>query len=75
MIWSIGLKVINTIMRFNEFKPVKPNGPLTPAQARIASLKRNAELARQALKRERDFQKQHKLIQQQQKLSQQKIKP
>ncbi len=75
MIWSIGFKAINTIMHFNEFKPIKPKGPLTPAQARIANLKRNADLARQALKRERDFQKQHKLIQQQQKLSQQKIKP
>ncbi len=69
------LEGINTIMRFYEFKPIKPKGPLTPAQARIANLKRNAELARQALKRERNFQKQHKLIQQQQKLSQQKIKP
>ena len=69
------LEGINTNMRFYEFKPIKPKGPLTPAQARIANLKRNAELARQALKRERDFQKQHKLIQQQQKLSQQKIKP
>lgn len=69
------LEGINTNMRFYEFKPIKPKGPLTPAQARIASLKRNTELARQALKRERDFQKQHKLIQQQQKLSQQKIKP
>ena len=71
----MGLEGINTIMRFDEFKPIKPKGPLTLAQARIASLKRNAELARQALKRERDFQKQHKLIQQQQKISQQKIKP
>ena len=69
------LEGINTVMRFNEFKPIKAKGPLTPAQARIANLKRNAELARQALKRERDFQKQHKLIQQQQKLSHQKIKP
>ena len=69
------LEGINTIMRFYEFKPVKPKGSLTPAQARIANLKRNTELARQALKRERDFQKQHKLIQQQQKLNQQKIKP
>ncbi len=62
-------------MRFNEFKPVKPKGPLTPAQARIANLKRNAELARQALKRARDFQKQQKSVQRQQKLKQQKIKP
>ena len=69
------LEGINKIMRFDEFKPIKPKGSLTPAQARIANLKRNAELARQALKRERAFQKQHKLVLQQQKLSQQKIKP
>ena len=62
-------------MRFDEFKPSKPKGSLTPAQARIANLKRNAEIARHALKRERAFQKQHKLVLQQQKLSQQKIKP
>ena len=51
------LEGINKIMRFDEFKPIKPKGSLTPAQARIASLKRNAELARQALKREHAFQK------------------
>ena len=61
-------------MRFDEFKPSKPKGSLTPAQARIANLKRNADLARQALKRERAFQQQHTLVLQQQKLSQQKIK-
>jgi hypothetical protein len=33
-------------MRYFEFKP---NKPLTPPQARIASLKRTAELAKQAL--------------------------
>lgn len=37
-------------MRFFEFKPLKP---LTPQQARIAALKRNAEVAKQALERER----------------------
>ncbi len=62
-------------MRFDEFKPIKPKGSLTPAQARIANLRRNAEIARHALKRERAFQKQHKLVLQQQKLSQQKTKP
>ncbi len=41
-------------MRFFEFKPLKP---LTPAQARIAALKRNVDNARIALKRERDNQK------------------
>jgi hypothetical protein len=50
-------------MRFFEFKPPKP---LTPAQARIASLKRNVDNARNALKRER-------ANQQLQKLSTQKI--
>ena len=69
------LEGINKIMRFDEFKPIKPKESLTPAQARIANLKRNADLARHALKRERAFQKQHKLVLQQQKLSQQKIKP
>jgi hypothetical protein len=41
-------------MRFFEFKPLKP---LTPEQSRIAALKRNADNARMALKRERDNQK------------------
>jgi len=41
-------------MRFFEFKP---NKPLTPPQARIASLKRNAEIAKQALASERRAQK------------------
>ncbi len=40
-------------MRFFEFKPYKP---LTPPQARIASLKRNAEIAKQAVDRERKAQ-------------------
>ena len=40
-------------MRFFEFKP---NKPLTPQQARIASLKRNAEIAKQALDSERKAQ-------------------
>jgi hypothetical protein len=44
---------INIIMRFFEFKP---NKPLTPPQARIASLKRNAEIAKQALDSERKAQ-------------------
>ena len=62
-------------MRFTEFKPVKSLKPLNPAQARIAALKQNVEIARQSLKRERDYQQHQKLLQQQQKLSQQKIKP
>ncbi len=57
-------------MRFFEFKPLKP---LTPAQARIAALKRNVDNARNALKRERDNQKRQRANQQLQKLSAQKI--
>jgi hypothetical protein len=53
-------------MRFFEFKPIKP---LTPQQARIAALKRNAENARMALKRERDNQKRQRANLQLQKLS------
>ena len=45
-------------MRFFEFKP---NKPLTPQQARIASLKRNAEIAKQALGTERERQRISKL--------------
>lgn len=40
-------------MRFYEFKP---NKPLTPKQSRIASLKRSAEIAKQALDSERKAQ-------------------
>ncbi len=46
-----------------------PTKPLTPPQARIASLKRNVDNARQTLKRERDNQKRIKATQQLQKLA------
>ncbi len=65
--------VINIHMRFYEFSVIKPKKPLTPAQARIAALKRQVDAARQSLKRERDLQRQQKINQQQQKLSKQKI--
>ena len=65
--------VINTLMRFYEISVIKPKKPLTPAQARIASLKQQVDTARQSLKRERDLQRQQKIIQQQQKLTKQKI--
>ena len=65
--------VINTLMRFYEFSIIKPKKSLTPAQARIAALKRQVDAARQTLKRERDLQRQQKIIQQQQKLTKQKI--
>ena len=44
---------INIDMRFYEFKPNKPQ---TPQQSRIDTLKRNAEIAKQALDSERKAQ-------------------
>ena len=50
-------------MRFYEFnltptiKPVKATKPLNPQQARVASLKRNKDNAKQAYKAEKDRQK------------------
>ncbi len=65
--------LLNINMRFYEIKTIKALKPLNPAQTRIASLKRQVDVARQSLKRERDLQQQQKIIQQQQKLSKQKI--
>jgi hypothetical protein len=62
-------------MRFYEFNNIKPLKPLNPAQARIASLRRNVEIAKNSLKHERQNQKRQMANQQLQKLSQQKIKP
>jgi hypothetical protein len=43
-------------MRFVEFA-IKPIKPLTPAQARVAALKRQVDQSRAALKREKDAQR------------------
>ncbi|WP_281970413.1 MULTISPECIES: hypothetical protein [unclassified Polynucleobacter] len=43
-------------MRFYEIKTIKPIKPLSPAQARVASLKRNVDSAKQRLKLEKDRQ-------------------
>lgn len=59
-------------MRFYEFKP---NKPVTPQQSRIASLKRNAEIAKQALASERKAQQIQKAQAAIKKLSAQKIAP
>ena len=45
-------------MRFREFATIKPIKPMSPAQARIASGKKRVDQAKQALKTERDYQKQ-----------------
>jgi hypothetical protein len=67
--------LINIDMRFYEFNNIKPLKTLNPAQARIASLKRSVEMAKNSLRRERQYQKRKTANQQLQKLSQQKIKP
>lgn len=45
------------LMRFYEFQTLKPQKPLTPAQARIKSLKDQAKRAQAAVKAERARQK------------------
>lgn len=59
-------------MRFFEFNPSKP---LTPQQSRIVSLKRNADIAKQALARERKAQQIQKAQNKIKKLSTPKIVP
>ncbi len=44
-------------MRFYEFKTIKPNKPLTPAQARVNSLKQTVENVRKQLQAERERQR------------------
>jgi hypothetical protein len=57
-------------MRFYEFKPIKP---ITPQQARINSLMRSAEIAKQAVDSERKAQQIQKAQATIKKLSAQKI--
>lgn len=52
-------------MRFYEFSTVKPIKPMPPAQLRIATKKRQVDQARDALKREREFQKRHQDLERQ----------
>jgi hypothetical protein len=47
-------------MRFLEFSTIKPTKPLSPAEARVAALKRNVEQGKAALKREKDVQRMQK---------------
>jgi hypothetical protein len=52
--------LVNICMRFFEFstlKPIKPKKPLNPQQARVASLKRNIDTAKNAYKAEKNRQK------------------
>jgi hypothetical protein len=59
-------------MQFYEFKPIKPT---TQQQARINSLKRSAEIAKQAVDSERKAQQIQKAQATIKKLSAQKIAP
>jgi len=52
-------------MRFFEFSTLKPIKPMTPAQHRVYAKKRQVDQAKDALKRERDFQKRHNELQRQ----------
>jgi hypothetical protein len=54
-------------MRFYEFKMIKPIKPLTPQQARIASLKKQKENVSKELKVERN---KEKIVKAQQAISQ-----
>jgi uncharacterized protein YneF (UPF0154 family) len=55
------LAVGKYIMRINEvIKPIKPKPPMSPAQARIHSLKQGVERSRQQLKAERERQRQQR---------------
>jgi len=64
-------------MRFYEFflKPIKPKPPLTPAQARIYSLKQTVQRDKQQLKNEKERQRQQREREQQRKQLQQRYKP
>jgi nicotinic acid mononucleotide adenylyltransferase len=45
---------------FEVIKPIKSKAPMTPAQARINSLKQGVERSRQQLKSERERQRQQR---------------
>ena len=64
-------------MRFYELflKPIKPKPPLTPAQARINSLKQNVQRDKQQLKNEKERQRQQREREQQRKQLQKRYKP
>ena len=51
-VFSASITLVNTVMRYFEFSS-SPKKPLTPAQARIAALKRNTEVAKNALQAEK----------------------
>lgn len=64
--FSASTNLLNNAMRYYEFS-ISPKKPLTPAQARIAALKRNTEIAKNALRAEKKAQqiaKAHQRIQQ-----------
>ena len=60
-------------MRFYEITNIKPKNPLSPQQARINALKKNADIAKQALASERKAQQIQKAQSAIRKLTTQKI--
>lgn len=66
--WRVAIWIeLNTRMRLSEFarSALKPIKPMSPAQYRIHSKKRQVDQARDALKREREFQKRHRELEKQ----------
>lgn len=57
-------------MLINEITAIKPIKPLNPDQAMIAARKRQVEVAKMALRREREFQRQKKERERQRKAAQ-----
>jgi hypothetical protein len=59
--------MLNTGMRLHEFarSTLKPIKPMTPAQHRVYSMKRNVDHAKDDLKREKDAQKRRRDLEQQ----------
>ena len=53
----VGLNTGKQFYEIQTIKPIKPTKSLNPQQARLASLKRNKDNAKQAYKAERDLQK------------------
>ena len=53
------------LMRFYEFKTIKPKKPMKPAQYRVYSLKQNVDRARTALRTEKEAQRRKRDIEKQ----------
>ena len=59
------LKPLKPLKRVKPLKPLKPISPLNPADAMIADKKRRVEVAKMALKQEKEFQRRRKELEKQ----------